>query len=910
MNQLKLLLVYSLVFLLVLSGIVPSSGKTSAQSSSAFIMENGEIKRHTLTIDRRAWDFRSIFNSTFMKSPYVKSVTDTGSTFTVNGGGWGHGIGMSQFGAYQMSTEGHSYQNILNFYYPGAQITTEQNRNVNIRLSNYLGNRTEVPVLVTGEYTIDGVQTLNGSHNYSIKIENGLLALYRGNERIRTGSTLNAVPKEYGADNVIRINGRPYIGTVRFAIEGGFIRPVVTLQLEDYLKGVVPHEMSAGWGNHGGLEALKAQAVAARTYILRFGSATVTDTQSHQVYGGHVTFANTNQAVDSTRGEALRHNGGLIEALYSSSNGGKILSNTNSWGSGLIPYLITNDDPYDLRSGGLGNGNINWNFSLHKTQIDLSGRNLSNPGQWWSEVSERDVTLTNNIKTWIRNQGLVDSHYEMKIVGIDNISFTTNFTSNQRINGSMSVSYILRDTNEPLYNLTLTSSTPLYDQIGGSPRSEVINPQVVTVYQESNGWYQINTWLGRKWINPTFAIEGEPNSVSQRLTLTQDTRLHDGPFAGQRRSEIVKPQTVTAIAEWNGWYQINTWLGPKWINPTNVLIGEPNVINERLLLTTDTRLHDQPLDSARRNDSVRPQQVTATAEWDGWYRINTWLGPKWIKSSNATVWSPNNVSVRITLTEDVRLHNQPLANTSRSEIVRPQTVTGIQEWNGWYLINTWVGQKWIKPNNAIIGEPTPISERIRLTEDARLHNSPSESSRRSEVVRPQTVTAVAEWNGWYLINTWVGQKWIKPNNAMIGEPTPISEQIVLTETVHLHNLPFENTRRSEVVRPQTVTAVAEWNGWYLIKTWVGDKWIKPSNVTFASSSIVVEEKEEEKEEVIEPVEEQQQEIDNKPEEVKQEKVEQINEESKQSEEVESVEEELANDEHDLLEEEEPVKNDE
>ncbi|WP_078429743.1 L,D-transpeptidase [Alkalihalobacterium alkalinitrilicum] len=375
--------------------------------------------------------------------------------------------------------------------------------------------------------------------------------------------------------------------------------------------------------------------------------------------------------------------------------------------------------------------------------------------------------------------------------------------------------------------LTLTENARLHNQpIANTRRSEVLRPQMVQATGEWNGWYRVNTWLGSKWIKPSNVIVGEIKSISQKITLTQNTYLHNQPFTNTRRSELLRPQTVQATGEWNGWYRINTWVGPKWIKPSNAIVGEIKQISQIITLTQNTYLHNQPFDNTRRSDLLRPQTVQATGEWNGWYRINTWVGPKWIKPANAIVGEIKQISQSITLTQNTHLHNQPFANTRRSEVLGPQTVQATGEWNGWYRINTWVGSKWIQPTNAIVGEIKSISQSITLTQNTHLHNQPFANTRRSEVLGPQTVQATGEWNGWYRVNTWLGSKWIQPTNAIVGEIKSISQSITLTQNTYLHNHPFANTRRSEVLQPQTVHAIGEWNGWYQINTWIGPKWIK------------------------------------------------------------------------------------
>jgi stage II sporulation protein D len=128
--------------------------------------------------------------------------------------------------------------------------------------------------------------------------------------------------------------GRQYRGWVvlKYTPEG--IKTVNELDVEDYLKGVVPREM--GILEKSGFEALKAQAVAARTYALfRLQNEQITHLEAtvmDQVYGGVAAeYDLSNRAVDETRGEVLRYNGKLIKAYYFSTCGGRTARLEEVW---------------------------------------------------------------------------------------------------------------------------------------------------------------------------------------------------------------------------------------------------------------------------------------------------------------------------------------------------------------------------------------------------------------------------------------------------------------------------------------------------------------------------------------------------------------------------------------------------
>lgn len=136
------------------------------------------------------------------------------------------------------------------------------------------------------------------------------------------------------------------------------------LDIEDYLKGVVPREMSPSWPK----EALKAQAVAARNYA-KLNMQTnkfLYDTVQHQVYHGKsVESPNSNRAVEETKGLYATYNGSLIYAYYHSSSGGHTENSENVWSSAL-PYIRAVEDPYDLHSV---NPNTSWTETVSKNKV-------------------------------------------------------------------------------------------------------------------------------------------------------------------------------------------------------------------------------------------------------------------------------------------------------------------------------------------------------------------------------------------------------------------------------------------------------------------------------------------------------------------------------------------------------------
>ena len=145
-----------------------------------------------------------------------------------------------------------------------------------------------------------------------------------------------------------------YCGDLSVAAGSFGLESILTIHVEDYLKGVVAYEMSDSFP----IEALKAQAVAARTYALRHKGLSekrnydVVDTTADQVYKGFdPEYANVIAAVEETRGVVGAWEGGFANCYYTASNGGQTALASQLWGDDTDdPYLTMREDPYDLEN--------------------------------------------------------------------------------------------------------------------------------------------------------------------------------------------------------------------------------------------------------------------------------------------------------------------------------------------------------------------------------------------------------------------------------------------------------------------------------------------------------------------------------------------------------------------------------
>lgn len=321
---------------------------------------------------------------------------------------------------------------------------------ISVKLQYSALNKSSLAFTINSNYLLDVSPTKTiAAGTYEIKNVNGKIKLYQNNKELYSLSdtSLALYPQQYSKSSTMSLGSYKFLGNITFKANGANILPVNTLEQEDYLLGVVPFEISNSWPK----EAIKAQTIAARTYSSDDIGKEVSNTTSYQVYNGYnPTYANTEQAVKETKGQVLTHNGKSIggNALFSSSNGGMMLSKINSWSNpswNNIPFLVRAVDPYDVRSG---NSNLNWGFTLDKTQIFLSSVDMYHPEKWWNTIKEKDYSEMTALKEFIKRYDPEAKKYDIKIVSIESLNFTDHddlITNQTPLNGNMVVQYIAYD---------------------------------------------------------------------------------------------------------------------------------------------------------------------------------------------------------------------------------------------------------------------------------------------------------------------------------------------------------------------------------------------------------------------------------------------------------------------------------
>lgn len=278
--------------------------------------------------------------------PEATTATEAATTFVVTGHGWGHGVGMPQYGALGYARKGFSYARILKRFYPGTSLAATGVKQVRVLLAE---GAASVAVSSAAPFRI------RDAAGKSYKLAAGSYAVGPSFRlRVAANGALKQLPGPlmFTPGRVPLQVGRPYRGSIQVLAAKNKMQAINFVGLEDYVRGVVSQEVSSDWP----APALAAQAVASRTYAVATRKRSGTydlfaDTRS-QVYGGvDAEEFSTSAAVDSTAAKILTYGGRPAITYFYASSGGKTASIQDSFtGSKPVPYLVSVRDPYDTLS--------------------------------------------------------------------------------------------------------------------------------------------------------------------------------------------------------------------------------------------------------------------------------------------------------------------------------------------------------------------------------------------------------------------------------------------------------------------------------------------------------------------------------------------------------------------------------
>ncbi len=327
-------------------------------------------------------------------------------TFTFQGSGWGHGIGLSQWGAKGFAEAGSDGEWIARYYFPGTTVGTANTKTMQVNLdaaANYRSGESGYNAGFTrsqwrlrpgwdgGSLRVNGTDYADGTYTF---VANGNSVVLRDpfgtSDAVFTGVVdVSSTGGDPQLTQVVDASGPfghthvRYRGSMRITASNGKLKLLNHVGMEDYLRGVVPRESPSSWH----IEALKAQAIVARSYAHRSGNELYCTTWS-QVYNGHsrgptraATTSHepesTNQAINDTAHKVVMYNGSIVQTFFHSSSGGHTANIEDVWlGTGqpssTHPYRKGVPDPYVLAAGC---PNTPWSGADVKT---MDGKALAN----------------------------------------------------------------------------------------------------------------------------------------------------------------------------------------------------------------------------------------------------------------------------------------------------------------------------------------------------------------------------------------------------------------------------------------------------------------------------------------------------------------------------------------------------
>ncbi|UKS27504.1 hypothetical protein LOZ80_00690 [Paenibacillus sp. HWE-109] len=142
-----------------------------------------------------------------------------------------------------------------------------------------------------------------------------------------------------------------------------------------------------------------------------------------------------------------------------------------------------------------------------------------------------------------------------------------------------------------------------------------------------------------------------------------------------------------------------------------------------------------------------------------------------------------------------------------------------------YLISTWLGDRWIAPNRALLGNPQPFVTKLDLGRIEPLYNDPLLSEPTGGQLAPQIVTTKAKWDEHYLIETKSGDKWIRPSYLFLEGVREVQEEVELLNLTPLMRHPY-GLETGSSLSSQTVEVKEVWRNWHRIDSWLGPVWFK------------------------------------------------------------------------------------
>ncbi|WP_197228636.1 C40 family peptidase [Bacillus thuringiensis] len=310
--------------------------------------------------------------------------------------------------------------------------------------------------------------------------------------------------------------------------------------------------------------------------------------------------------------------------------------------------------------------------------------------------------------------------------------------------------------------------------------------------------YEFCNTLSSEYVNQSFYGYKEPSFNS--------AKTNGGSEYGAQNVGVMEKRD-------NGWWKIETWEGPVWIN----LNGEERVMG-------DFYAYDEPsLSSKVANAGAKYGRQTfriVDGTTDGWLKFKTWEGDKWM----------NPTAEQITVNKTIYAYNEPSFNAQKANYEAPFNP---QNWgvvekkeNGWMKVSTYEGYKWINPD----GEERFINKAFYAYNEASFNAGKANAG---ALYNPQNFRVVdGTPNGWLKVKTWEGEKWLNLDG----------EERFIEKAFYAYNEPSFSSGKANagaLYSPQNFRVIdGTTSGWLKIKTWEGDKWMNLNQTDSGSSGVI------------------------------------------------------------------------
>jgi stage II sporulation protein D len=455
------------------------------------------------------------------------------TSFTIRGAGFGHGVGLSQYGAYGYAVHGASYEDIVLHYYKGTRLANAGGKTIRVLLQSGPGT-----IWFTGA-TNAGGRRLDPGKRYGA-VKHGIDQVELRSAGGRKLATAQAPLVVSSSQDSLVLQGRAQNGVtsgryrgrleIRPALFGGMMA-VNALPIDEYVKGVVPGEVPAAWPR----AALEAQAVVARSYSLvtDAGGALFdqyADTRSQMYTGMARETPGTNAAVDDTSGQVVQYGDEVAATFYFSTSGGRTENVENSFiGHQPVPYLKSVKDPYDSAS------------PRHRWRLRWSSGQLDRRLGGWVKGRLRTVKVL--------ERGVSPRIVTAKVVGTRGSTEVTGPQLRSRLGLFDTWAYFVsirsRSGEEPAEQKQATDTAPLTDEGGTSAESARARP----------------SWMRRVLGPSQLVLSGVVEPRPRHVTLQ---RLQDHRWRTLGRGRTDRRGRYALLVDRSGIYRVlaNGAIGP------------------------------------------------------------------------------------------------------------------------------------------------------------------------------------------------------------------------------------------------------------------------------------------------------------------------------------------------------------